>query len=243
MKVLAQRASYGAALLGVLLFWGGMLTAERLYPAEFDWRYMTLTDLLSPHRNPASYLWAGGGIVLCALCILCWSLALAKSRTHENRGERPRGTFLLAWGSVCMACSVLLPWRLPELPKEHEILSLLAFFGLCLGMVRLAFHVAERALRRPDGSSTRHPRLQEAALAGIVGLPIVLASLAQAYVYYVLPELHWVSLAWRSEGVPMYLSFAFWEWVTCAVLSAYLAFLSLAVPASFRTRKSRSPTS
>jgi hypothetical protein len=237
MKVLVQRASYGTALLGVLLFWGGMLTAERHYPAEFDWRYMTLTDLLSPHRNPASYLWAGGGIVLCALCVLCWTLALAKSWAQENPGDRPRGTRLLAWGSVCMACSVLLPWQLPELPKEHEILSLLAFFGLCLGMVRLAFHTAEQALRPPAGGSTRRPWLHEAALAGIVGLPILLASLAQAYVYYVLPELRWVSLAWRTQGVPMYLSFAFWEWVTCAVLSAYLAVLSLAVPATFRPRK------
>src|ERR1700693_4845754 len=34
---------------------------------------------------------------------------------------------------------------------------------------------------------------------------------------YALPELKWVSLAWRAGGVPPYVSFAFWEWVTCAV--------------------------
>jgi hypothetical protein len=229
MKVLIRRASTGGALLGVLAFWCGMLVAERHFPEEFDWRYMTLTTLLSVRRNPAGCLWAGGGIVLSALCVLCWTLALAKCWAEENQGNRPRGTRLLTWGSVCMACSVVLPGRLP---KEHEILSLLAFFGLCLGMVRLAFHLAERAFRLHAGGPIRHPRLYTATLTGFVGLPIFLASLAQAYVFYVLPELPWVSLAWRTRGVPVYLSFAFWEWITCAVLAAYLAVLSLAARAN-----------
>jgi hypothetical protein len=61
--------------------------------------------------------------------------------------------------------------------------------------------------------------------------PIVLAAMAQAYVHYALPELRWVSLSWRARGVPVYLSFAFWEWVTCFVLSAYAAILSLTTDA------------
>jgi hypothetical protein len=225
MKALILRASGGGALLGVLAFWGGMFVAKRHFPEEFDWRYMTLTTLLSVKRNPAGCWWANGGIVLSALCVLCWTLALAKCWAEENSGIRPRGTWLLTWGSVCMAFSVLLPGRFP---KEHEILSLLAFFGLCLGMIRLAFHLAERAFRLHAGDPVRRSRLYSATLAGIVGLPILLASLAQAYVFYVLPELHWVSLAWRAQGVPVCLSFAFWEWITCIVISAYLAVLSLA---------------
>jgi hypothetical protein len=131
-----------------------------------------------------------------------------------------------------MACSVKLPWRLPRLFKEHEVLTLFAFAGLCLGMIRPAFQTAERVLRRRAGGSARHLRLYGAALAGIAGFPILVAGAAEAYVFYVLPQLHWVSLAWRARGVPMYLSFAFWEWITCAVLSAYMAILSLAAEAS-----------
>jgi hypothetical protein len=33
------------------------------------------------------------------------------------------------------------------------------------------------------------------------------------------PALPWVSPAWRAREVPVWLSFAFWEWVTCASLS------------------------
>ncbi len=141
---------------------------------------------------------------------------------------------MLEWGSVCMVCSVMLPWWLPRLPKEHEVLTLFAFAGLCLGMIRLGYHTAQEALRRRTVSSAGRVgllRLYGAGFTGLAVVPIFLAGLAEAYVYYVLPQLHWVSLAWRARGVPVYLSFAFWEWITCAVLSAYMAILSIAAEA------------
>jgi hypothetical protein len=84
-----------------------------------------------------------------------------------------------------------------------------------------------RTARAPNG----------AGFAGLAVLPIFLAGLAEAYVYYVLPQLHWVSLAWRARGVPVYLSFAFWEWITCALLSVYMAVLSVAVQERGQARK------
>jgi hypothetical protein len=126
---------------------GCILVAERRFPAEFDWRYMTLSTLISPHRNPNGYVWAAGGLVLSALSALFWAVVLAR-RWNGGNGERPRGIWLLEWGSVCMVFSVMLPWRLPRLPKEHEVLTLFAFAGLCLGMIRLGYHTAEETLGR-----------------------------------------------------------------------------------------------
>jgi hypothetical protein len=71
-------------------------------------------------------------------------------------------------------------------------------------------------------------------LAGFALSPIVLGAVAQAYVSHELSALPWVSLVWRKRGVPVYLSFAFWEWVTCAVFSLYVAVLSRAAPPSGR---------
>jgi hypothetical protein len=67
-------------------------------------------------------------------------------------------------------------------------------------------------------------------LALLLVAPIVFAGLAQVYVFYVKPELHWVGLAWRTRGVPVYLSFAFWEWMTVVLLSVYLTVLGIVVP-------------
>jgi hypothetical protein len=238
---LMRPALFIISLLCVVLFWGGILIAKWLYPAEFDWRYMTLSTLLSPRRNPDGHLWAAGGVVLSSLCALCWAVAL-RFGSDESSAQRAGGIPLVIVGSICMAASVLLPWRLPRLPKEHEILTLFAFAGLCLGMIRLAFQTAGRFLRRRVGGSARRLRLYGAALASVAVFPIFVAGLAEAYVFYVLPQLHWVNLAWRAQGVSMYLSFAFWEWITCAMLSSYIAILSIAVQSSQPSGASRSRT-
>ncbi len=226
-NVFLRRAACLPALFGVLAFWCGILIAEQRYGAEFDWRYMTVSNLLSPVHNPTGHLWAKGGIGLSGLCWLCWTVAISRGWGQRITGDNPRGIWPLGCGSVCMLCSGVLPLRLPGLPKGHEVLTVLAFVGLCLGVVCLAFQTVKRGFRLRADGPTRRRRLYGAALAGVVVLPIVLAGVAQAYVYYVLPELHWVGLSWRARGVPMYLSFAFWEWVTCAVLSIHLAILSL----------------
>jgi hypothetical protein len=66
----------------------------------------------------------------------------------------------------------LLPQRLLLVPKGHEILAFLAFFGICIGIVQLSFTTAERKLRLP---ATRNfpgaPRVYAGLLAGIALLP------------------------------------------------------------------------
>jgi hypothetical protein len=236
-KSFLRWASCATAPLGVLAFWGGMLMAARRYPSEYDWRYMPVSNLLSSGRAPAGYLWASTGVVLCSLCGLCWTAVLARRWKHEDAGDRPRGIRALQFGYFCMICAAALPdWLLP-IQKGHEILAVLAFAGLCFGMVRLMFQTIERTVLRRMRRFIGHARLYAAILAGAAVLPVLLAGLAQAYVHYMFPEIHWVSLSWRSRGMPVYLSFAFWEWVTCVVLSAYMAILSLATYAVYPIQK------
>ncbi len=232
-----RRASCITATLGVLVFWGGMLMAARRYPSEYDWRYMPVSNLLSSGRNPEGYLWASTGIVICSLSGLCWAAVLAQRWKHEGAGDRPSGISALQFGNICMICAAVLPQWLLRIQKGHEILTVFAFAGLCIGMVLLMFQTIERTFLRRMRRFSRHARLYAAVLASAAVFPILLAGLAQAYVHYVLPELPWVNLSWRARGVPVYLSFAFWEWVTCVVLSACMAILSLATYAVYPTRK------
>ena len=198
-KSFLRRASCATASLGVLAFWGGMLMAVRRYPSEYDWRYMPVSNLLSPDRDPGGYLWASTGIVLCSLCGLCWAALLAHCWNHEGAGDRPSGIRALQFGNFCMICAAVLPQWLLRVQKGHEILSVLAFAGLCVGMIRLMFQTIERTLLRRMRRLIGHARLYAAILAGAAAFPILLAGLAQAYVHYVLPELHWVSLSWRAR--------------------------------------------
>jgi len=152
--------------------------------------------------------------------------ALASTVRRSGPGApTPWALYALGAGSILLAWIGLLPHPVPGIRKGHEVLTVLAVAAVVLGVVGLALPGAVRACRRVD-RSPRHRWLTE-ALAGLAILPIVLVSVAQAYVFFVRPELPWVGLAWRAQGVPVYLSVAFWEWTTCALLSVDLAGLGL----------------
>lgn len=228
MKAFVRTALRAMPLLGILAFWGGIGMAGWRYPAEFDWRYMTLSSLLSSSHNPAGHLWASLGIVLSGGCCGCWALWLAR-QGDRGRPAPPWGLWALGWGSLCVAWVGLLPRPVPGLRKGHELLTLVAVAAVCLGIVGLTAQLASRKVPHPGAGGARRPRLVATALASLAVLPILLAGGAQAYVFSVRPVLPWVGLAWRARGVPVYLSLAFWEWVTCAVLSGYLVILCLAL--------------
>ncbi len=236
VKSFLRKASCATAPLGVFAFWGGMLRAARYTPG-YDWRYMPLSDLLSPSRSPSGYLWGATGIVLCGICGLFWTAILARRWKHEYEGIRPNGIRALQFGYFCMICAAVLPRWLLRIQKGHEILAALAFVGLLIGMVRLMFQTMEGILLRRMRRFSSHARLYAFIVASVAVFPILLAGLAQAYFYYVPPEFHWRSSSWRVRGWPVFLRFPFWEWVTCIVLSAYMAILFLTTSSVYPTRK------
>jgi hypothetical protein len=213
------------APLGTLAFWVGMALAARSYPSEYDWRYMTISSLVYAERNPSGFLWARAGLFLCGVTGLYWAAELCQGWRRLYVAERPIGIWVLGLGYLCMTFCALLPERRVPVPRVHELLALAAFVGICVGLAVLTFKVIAQSsrVRKLRGS----PRLYAGMLAGFALSPIVLGAVAQAYVSYALPALPWVSLGWRKRGVPVYLSFAFWEWVTCAVFSLYVTVLSL----------------
>jgi hypothetical protein len=232
MRAFAQQSLSATAPLGVLAFWGGMLMAGRSYPSEYDWRYMTISSLVYAERDPSGYLWARGGIVLCGLAGLYWTAVLVRSGEQSGVAERPIGIWALGLGYLCMMCCALLPEQRFRIPRGHDLLALVAFVGICIGTVHSTFKAVERSapLRLPGG-----PRLHAGILASVALSPVALAALAQAYVSHALPALPWVNLSWRARGVPVYLSFAFWEWVACAVFSVYMVVVSRVTLAARRS--------
>ncbi len=214
--------------LGLLGFWAGLWAASRRFPSEYDGRYMTISSLLYPDRDPGGYVWAWGGVALCALGGLCWVVVLlATNRVSESRSPSI-GVYALTLGYICMVCCALWPGRLLKLPRGHDLLALLAFVAICVGTVQLTYLAVARSLRRRSADVPLCARVVAGIVAGAALLPILLAGLTQADVAHAFPHLPWVGLEWRARGVPIYLSFAFWEWSACAVLSIYTASLSLA---------------
>jgi hypothetical protein len=224
-----QRWAVCAVLpVAVLAFWFGVLMAMWRYPSEYDWRYMPLSNLLSPRRDPAGHLWACAGIAVSGLCGLGLSVTSARFFSHGVGGSRSSGIWMIRLGGLCAPLAAVPSEWLRRIPEGHQLFTLLTFAGWCLGIVYLTFQSIERIFLTEPLRPVRQHRVYATAVAGTGVLPILGAGLAQLYVFYVLPELGWVKLSWRANGVPVYLSFAFWEWITCFVLSAHALFLSLA---------------
>jgi hypothetical protein len=223
---LRQGFSHVAIPVGSVGLWAGLLEARRHFPGEFDWRYMTVSRLLSARDNPMGYGWGIVAIESCGAAILLWTLlasgAPSLSSPRESATGRPApGTRILRWGGIFTMASGLVPLRVATLPKLHEMLTLVAFVCLCFGVVRVVHDRTSRYVARQAWPGWR-ARLVKGTASGLLGAPVALAGLAQAYIFYARPDLHWVGLEWRARGVPVYLSFAFWEWTTFALLTVYL---------------------
>lgn len=215
-----------AALLGVLAFWCGLWMAARRYPSEYDWRFITISRLGYADRNPDGYRLAWGGLMLCGIGGLCWTAALL--RDFRGAGERPRwGIWALVFGYFCMVNCAWLPGGFPLAPRGHDFLAVSAFLGLCVGILQLTYHATRRNPRLRDRAFPGAPRLRAALLVSVAVSPILIAAITQAYLSHARPDLPWVGLEWRARGAPVYLSFAFWEWVTCAIFSVYSVVLCL----------------
>jgi hypothetical protein len=226
MQAFSRQAFYAAAPLGVLAFWCGLWIAGERYPSEYDWRYMTISSLLYPDRNPDGYRWAWGGVALCGLGGLCWISGRFWNRGLSN-AIRPLGIWAMGLGYLCMVCCALLPAGFLHIARSHDLLALSAFVGICIGTVHMTYCVVVRSLGQRARRFPGRPWIYASAIAGAALCPILLVSITQAYVSRALPQLPWVGLEWRERGVPAYLSFAFWEWVTCVVLSVYTSALSI----------------
>lgn len=164
---------------------------------------------------------------MCALGGLCWTAVLFQCSGEGNRGLRVAGIWPLALGYICMISCAVWPGRLLHFPRGHDLLALLAFVGICVGTVQLSYVAVERSMRRRALASA-WARVCAGFVAGVVLLPLLSEAITQADVSRTFPHLPWVGLEWRARGVPVYLSFAFWEWTTCVMFSVYTMSLAIA---------------
>ncbi len=222
MSRIARGILWLSAPLAVLAFWSGLVAAALRFPGGYDWIYQPISNLLYPDRNPQGYLWGWAGIELCGLGGLAWTTQLSPRGLDAPFGSRVGGLWPLRVGFIC-TCAAVLPDQWLPLSKGHEFLAVLAFLGICCGMVRQIFAAIGR---RVSHSSSGAARLAAPIGASVPLIPVALAALTQAYLSLARPDLPWVSPAWRARGVPLYLSFAVWQWAACAVFSVCLLALS-----------------
>ena len=210
----------------------GWLVAESAlrFPGGYDWRYEVMCRLGYVAVNPeGSVLWSAALALTCIMGLPC--CGYFRDRLHSLSPRLIRfsvaalGTGLLA--GIVVAFDGLVHPKLNEMaPKLHEIVATAAFAAIFAGV--LGFWFAMVRWLRTCRDWTLLPCL---ALTVLVLAPLVGTMLSQAYLFYVPNDLGWVDSGWAEKGVPVYLSFAFWEWAAVAAVYFSLYVAALLLPA------------
>ena len=187
------------------------------YPGGFDWVYTVVSALASQKHNPVGSFWLAGALSM-AMALLWPYVAALKTRLASSIPVAGFAIGALRMGLICgvlLGAEKLLIHDLSSLIyKAHEILALLTFFGLYIGI--LSFLIQAKLRQRIN------------AIQAMLGAGSLMAvGIILFWLYLVQRDLGWVDTSWRELGVPFWSSFAFWQWLTIAFLWVGLGLLSL----------------
>jgi hypothetical protein len=107
--------------------------------------------------------------------------------------------------------------------KGHELLALAGFLSVYLGILGLLAQLVRRQ------------RLYVVP-ALLIASPLIAIGITQLWLYFEQRELGWVRPNWRAMGIPLWLSFAFWQWLAIGFLWAGLGLVALVGPRGRRFR-------
>jgi hypothetical protein len=208
-----------ALALAIATFATGVGMAALKYPEQpYDWSYVVVSALASRKHNPEGGRWFSAALGLSMLALWPVVTYLRDAAATETAAASATGTPTRArrWPIAALRAGVLCGVAVGVerlafvhfselLHKAHELLAVGAFVGMYAGVLGL---YVQRA---------RHNRR---ALAGalIVGAPLVAIGITQLTLYFDQHDLGWVDHGWRAMGVPVWLSFAFWQWLAVALL-------------------------
>jgi hypothetical protein len=203
---------YGAASLIVIF---GVAVAAVRFPGGFDWVYMVISKLGSRSHNPVGGLWLSASL-LGAVCLL-WPVTGLLDQGLARGSARPLLSIAALRigliGAAVLALEGLLTLELSRLARKgHEMVALVTFLGLYGGVLGLYLQRIRHSV------SFLWPAL-------LVVLPLCAVAASQLVLYFDQRDLGWVNTGWREMGVPFWLSFAFWQWLSVAFLGIGLGAL------------------
>ncbi len=209
-----------AHLLATLSFGGGGWLAARHYPEGFDWMYMVMSSLASLKHNPEGGLWFAGG--LAGGMALLWPVTRWLKRALPPNGAARFGVGALQVGLVLGVLTgverALFLHLSDVIHKGHELLALASFVAMYFGMWALGI------------GGLRGGWYARWQLNALIALLFAIGAM-QLWLWLGQRELGWVGRDWRALGIPLWRSFAFWQWTAFAALPGVFGYFAWARPA------------
>lgn len=204
-------------LASLVLLCCGVLIAVVKYPGGYDWFYTVASALASRKHNPQGGVWFSGALALGMLMLWPYVSSIKKSLIENSISNR-LAINALRLGVVCgflVGLERLVIYDLSSwLYKSHEFLALFTFAGFYCGIIMMLIRM----------------KLQNRVYLItflLIIFPLVAIGITQFWLYLDQRDLGWVDTSWREMGIPVYLSFAFWQWLAIVFLWGGLGVLSL----------------
>jgi hypothetical protein len=194
---------------------GAWLAAAR-YPGGFDWHYMVMSALASSRHNPDGGRWFAAALAVSLLVLWPITSRVAHTGTRFGVGALRLG---IVFGALTGLERLLVPDASRLFDKAHELLALLCFLCLYAGVVAACLQ-----WRRARGAARIVPHLLLLHFT-LLGAMLIFLWLGQR-------ELGWVGRDWRALGIPLWRSFAFWQWLACVSILVAFACFAWAHPAN-----------
>lgn len=207
----------------------GIFAGVHFFEGGFDWQYRVMSSLASQIDNPGGYWAFCAGIGVSFASVFCLA-GFLDARLHSGS---PRLASVSAQvfrfgalaGFAVGAERGFIHNISSMFYKSHEAIAAVAFFGVFLGILGFSACWFRRQHENFFSRGTLALLLAIAPFAGAAG--------SQLLIYVKFRGIGWVSPYWRELGIPVYLSFAFWQW-----LASLGAFLSMGVLVAIAPEKS-----
>lgn len=203
-------------LVSLLVLCLGIVVAAWHYPSGYDWSYTVVSSLASQKKNPAGSAWFAGALSLSMVLLWLYVSTLKYSLLPSLTLTSKFAIGALRLGMICGALVGVERLLMHDLSawiyKGHELIALLAFLGLYIGVLGLLFQLMLR-------------RRIYALPALMIASPLVAIGITQFWLYIDQRDLGWVNTSWREMGIPLWLSFAFWQWLAVGLLMLGLGLL------------------
>jgi len=216
-RTIHQMSAFRWYLASLLVLTSGTILAARHYPGGFDWHYTVASALASQKHNPTGSVWFSSAFILSMVLLWFYVSTLKKGLSPSLPVVAEFAIGAMRMGLICGALVGAERLLIRDLSdwvyKAHEILAILFFLGVYIGVLVL---LVQAMLRQ---------RIYVFPVL-LVASPLLALGLTQFWLYLDQRDLGWVDTRWREMGIPLWLSFAFWQWLAIGFLWAGLGLLS-----------------
>ena len=205
-------------LVSLVVFWLGFSLAASHYPGGYDWAYTVVSALASKKENPhGGYLFSAAlGLSMLLLWPYISAVRKALPVTDPTVSFSIRALRVGLIAGFLLGVERLLVFDISAwLDKSHEMLALIYSMCLYVGVLGLLWHLMKRN------------RIYLFVLLSVAA-PLLILGGVEFGLYLAQRDIGWVGVDWRAMDTPVWLSFAFWQWLVVVFLWLGLGVLSSA---------------